>query len=148
MSLVRVLSFSLLRTPCEPKDLGICSSESRQTLISNILSSSKNVYFCEMSQYNHLMCSTIKRRKRKGKRVVQMPEWIVDFLLEDNDFKPALTQVDRIYSQKQPAKGLVFKEAKPYSFQTLAVFWQLHVSPVSGSNVNLSHEAYRHDKSS
>lgn len=77
-----------------------------------------------------------------------MPEWIVDFLLEDNDFKPALTQVDRIYSQKQPAKGLVFKEAKPYSFQTLAVFWQLHVSPVSGSNVNLSHEACRHDKCS
>lgn len=119
-SLVRVLSFSLLRTPCEPKDLGICSSESRQTLISNILSSSKNVYFCErMSQYNHLMCSSIKR----GERVVQVPEWVTDFLLEDNDFKPALTQVDRIYSQKQPAKGLAFKEAKPYSFQTLAVFW-------------------------
>lgn len=53
-----------------------------QELISNILSTSKNVYFCRrMSQYHQLMC---REGEKKGKKEeeAQMAEWIMDFLPE------------------------------------------------------------------
>lgn len=78
-----------------------------------------------------------------------MSAWIMEtFCVSDNDFKPALTAVARIYPQQQPAKGLFSKEAEQYSSQTLPALSQHRASPFWGSKLNFSRETCKPDKSS